>query len=221
MKFRDDIYVYEWTNPFDNNCNSYYIGGAVRALIDPGLLRYIPDLLERMEHDNVDTSAIRHIINTHSHPDHFEGSEHFVGGTIGIGLHSDEIKFLNGPGGELYSLFGLASPSIKIDRVLEEGELTLGDESFQLLHVPGHSPGSVALYSQNRSVLFSGDVIFDQSIGRTDFPGGNGPQLKRSIEKISQLDVSCIFPGHMGIIDGKKKVKKNFEIISDYFFPHL
>jgi len=43
MKFRDDIYIYEWANYFDNNCNSYYIGGGVQALIDPGLTRYLPD----------------------------------------------------------------------------------------------------------------------------------------------------------------------------------
>ena len=48
MKFRDDIYVYEWANYFDNNCNSYYIGGDVQALIDPGLTRYLPDLLNQM-----------------------------------------------------------------------------------------------------------------------------------------------------------------------------
>ena len=53
MKFRDDIYIYEWANYFDNNCNSYYIGGGVQALIDPGLTRYLPDLLNQMANDGI------------------------------------------------------------------------------------------------------------------------------------------------------------------------
>ena len=53
MKLNNDIYVYEWTNYFDNNCNSFYIGGEVQALIDPGLTRYVPDLLKQMSVDGI------------------------------------------------------------------------------------------------------------------------------------------------------------------------
>jgi len=221
MKLRDDIFVYEWTDSFENNCNSYYIGGDVQAIIDPGLLKYVPDLLERMGRDGIDETDIRYVINTHSHPDHFEGSEYFYGQDIAIGLHKEEAAFLSGPGGELYTLFGLKTPKPKIDLVLVEGDIQLGGEPFQIFHVPGHSPGSVALYSASRKALFGGDVIFDQSIGRTDFPGGNGQLLKDSIMKLSALDANTILTGHMGIIDGAAKVKKNYQLIIKYFFPHL
>ena len=59
MKITDDIYIYEWTNSFDNNCNSYYFGGSVQALIDPGLTRYLPDLLSLMSADGIKKQDIR------------------------------------------------------------------------------------------------------------------------------------------------------------------
>ena len=221
MHLRDDIYVYEWTDYFENNCNSYYIGGRVRALIDPGLSAFVPALLERMEKDGIAVSDIRYIVNTHSHPDHFEGSAYFDGPKTAIGLHRSEIEFLAGAGGDLYSMFGLKPPTLAIDWVLEEGEVLLGEDAFQLFHVPGHSPGSIALYSPSRGALFSGDLIFLQSVGRIDFPGGDGALLKNSIRRMSHLDIGCILPGHMGIVDGVKEVQNNFQLIVDGVFPYL
>ncbi|HLZ19966.1 MAG TPA: MBL fold metallo-hydrolase, partial [Smithellaceae bacterium] len=71
MKYQSDIYIYEWTNYFDNNCNSYFIGGNVGVLIDPGLTKYLPDLLNQMSNDGIKKKDIKYVINTHSHPDHF------------------------------------------------------------------------------------------------------------------------------------------------------
>jgi len=221
MRYRDDIYVYEWTNYFENNCNTYYIGGDVHALIDPGLSAFVPELLERMKKDGIHIHDIRYVLNTHSHPDHFEGSKMFYGRQIQIGLHEDEIDFLKGEGGDLYPLFGLATPAPQIDWIITEGEVLLGKETLQIFHVPGHSPGSIALYSPQRNALFAGDVIFQQSVGRTDFPGGNGTLLKNSILQLSRLEIESLFPGHMGIVAGNKNVKRNFLMIIENFFPYL
>ena len=221
MLLHDDLYVYEWTDYFENNCNSYYIGGGICALIDPGLLKFVPSLLERMETDGIDPTSIRYVINTHSHPDHFEGSEYFYGRKVKIGLHEEEILFLQGEGSELYGLFDLQTPVPQIDLPLQEGDIILGDETFQVIHVPGHSPGSIALYWPHRRALFSGDVIFDQSMGRTDFPGGSGSLLKNSITRLAGLDCECLFPGHMGIIEGKKSVKRNFQLVLEYFSSYF
>lgn len=221
MKLDNDIYVYEWTDYFENNCNSYYIGGSARVLIDPGLLKYVPQLLRRMAADGIDTQNIRCVINTHSHPDHFEGSVYFYDSDTVVGLHKDEVEFLKGVGGQLYSLFGLDAPESKIDILLQEGELVLGGERFEILHLPGHSPGSIALYDPQRKALFSGDVIFDQNVGRTDFPGGSGSLLKKSILRTSTLDVEYLLPGHMGIITGKQTVQRNFRVVIQHIFPYI
>ncbi len=221
MRIADDLYAYEWTNPYDNNCNSYYIGGSVRALIDPGLKRYLPDLLSAMSEDGIDRADIRYVINTHSHPDHYEGSEPFSGSGASIGLHQNELDFLAEIGAQMYEWFGLPFPKIDVDLVLSEGEISLGDEKFEVLLVPGHSPGSIALYSPVRKVLFPGDVVFSQNVGRSDFPGGDGELLKKSIRRLAKLDVEKLFPGHMGFVDGKADVQNNFKLIVEHVFPFI
>ena len=222
MKLDNDIYAYEWTNMFENNCNSFFIGGSVQALIDPGLKVFLPDLLKRMETDGIDPKNMRYIINTHSHPDHFEASEAFdADKNIKIGLHKDGIDFLDDIGGHMYGLFGLDTPKVHIDMVLEEGPIKLGDEDFEILHVPGHSPGSIALYWPSRKALFPGDVIFNQNIGRTDFPGGCGELLKKSIQTLSELDTDWLLPGHMDIITGNENVKRNFQFVIERIFSYI
>jgi hydroxyacylglutathione hydrolase len=221
MKFAKDIYVYEWTDCYDNNCNSFYIGGGVQALIDPGLTRYVPSLLESMKLDGIPETDIRYVINTHSHPDHYEGSAYFAPDKVKIAMHADEIAFLNGEGGGLYGLFGLSSPAVEINMSIKEGNLVLGDESFEIIHIPGHSPGSVGLYWPARKALFCGDVIFDQSVGRTDFPGGSGAQLKESIRNLAKLDCECLFPGHMGMVEGAENVQRNFKVVIQQIFPYI
>jgi glyoxylase-like metal-dependent hydrolase (beta-lactamase superfamily II) len=221
MKLKNEIYVYEWTNYFDNNCNSYYIGDKVQALIDPGLSRYLPDLLNQMFADGIKKENIRYIINTHSHPDHFQGSELFDAATVKIALHQKELEFLKGVGGELYGLFGITVPRMQINFPLEEGDVILGDQTFKIILAPGHSPGSIGLYWPAQKALFCGDVIFEQNVGRTDFPGGNGSLLKKSIISFSQLDLELLFPGHMGIIQGWEKVQDNFNIVIQNIFPYI
>jgi hydroxyacylglutathione hydrolase len=221
MKLQNDIYVYEWTNQFDNNCNSFYIGGGVNALIDLGLSRYVPHLLEQMAADGIRKEDIRYIINTHSHPDHLQGSELFNLEDVKIGLHPKEQQFLEGDGGDLYGLFGISAPELKINLSLQEGEVMLGDQKFVSIFAPGHSPGSIGLYWPDQKALFSGDVIFDQNVGRTDFPGGNSILLKKSILAFSELDCELLFPGHMGIVSGREKVRKNFNIVIQSIFPFL
>ncbi len=221
MKFADDIYVYEWTNSYVNNCNSFYIGGNVNALIDPGIKGYVSNLLEDMGEDGITKEDIRYVINTHSHPDHFEGSEIFTKSEAKIAMHEEEIAFMNGLGTKLYFLFGMAPPDVTIDMPLKEGKIILGEEEFEIIHIPGHSPGSLGLYWPARKVLFSGDVIFYQNVGRTDFPGGDGALLKKSIKTLAGRDIETLFPGHMEIVDGAEQVKRNFQMVIQNVFPYI
>ena len=221
MKLTDDIYVYEWTNYFDNNCNSFYIGGGVNALIDPGLSRYLPNLLEQMSADGIKKEDIAYVINTHSHPDHFQASELFDPEKVKIALHPKELQFLKGAGGDLYGLFGLEAPELQINFPLEEGDVAIGDHIFKVILAPGHSPGSIGLYWPEQKALFCGDVVFAQNIGRTDFPGGSGALLKKSILSFAQLDLEFLLPGHMGIVTGKDRIEKNFKIIIQSIFPFI
>jgi glyoxylase-like metal-dependent hydrolase (beta-lactamase superfamily II) len=193
----------------------------VQALIDPGLTCYLPDLLNQMSADGIKKENIRYIINTHSHPDHLQGSELFDPDTVKIALHQKELEFLKGAGGELYGLFGITVPQMQINFPLEEGDVILGDHTFKIILAPGHSPGSIGLYWPEKKALFCGDVIFEQNVGRTDFPGGNGSLLKKSVISFSQLDLELLFPGHMGIVEGREKVQDNFNIVIQNIFPYI
>ena len=221
MRFAEDIYVYEWTNSFDNNCNSFYIGGGVNALIDPGLKIYVPNLLEDMEADGIAKNDIRYVINTHSHPDHYEGSVLFNNSDAKIALHEKEVEFVKGVGSSLYNLFGLEAPDVQISLILKEGNISLGEETFEVLLIPGHSPGSIGLYWPTRKVLFSRDVIFYQNVGRSDFAGGSGTYLKQSIVSLSKLEIETLFPGHMNVIDGVEQVNHNFKMVQKNIFPYI
>lgn len=221
MKLLDDLYVYEWTNPFANNCNSYYIGGNVQAIIDPGLKEYMPALIEKMKEDGIEPNDVKYIINTHSHPDHYEASELFNSPGVKIALSDKEMEFFETVGAEMFRWFGLDPPRIKTDIIIGEGNITLGDETFEILLTPGHSPGSISLYHPNGKILFSGDVIFDHNVGRTDFPGGDADLLKESILTLSRLDVDYLLPGHMGIVHGHDNVKENFQSVIKHIFPYI
>lgn len=222
MKLTDDLYAYEWKNYFENNCNSFYIGGSVQALIDPGLKAHLPGLLEQMAKDGIKKEDIRYVVNTHSHPDHYEGSELFSGTEVKIALSAAEMDFMTkGRGAYLYELFGLKAPKVQVNLVLNDGEVKLGEEIFRVIHTPGHSPGSVSLYWPAKKALFSGDVIFSQNVGRTDFPGGDGSLLKESIRALSTLGADYLLAGHLGFVKGGRNVARNFEFVMERIFSFL
>jgi len=68
---------------------------------------------------------------------------------------------------------------------------------------------------------FAGDVIFEQGVGRTDLPGGNGEQLKKSIGRLSSLDLELLLPGHGDIIRGRENIDRNFSLVENIYFGML
>ncbi|MBV1751067.1 MAG: MBL fold metallo-hydrolase, partial [Desulfarculus sp.] len=136
-------------------------------------------------------------------------------------MPSDEIAYMNGGGRALASALGMNFPDLTMDIILDEGELTLGEETLQVIHTPGHSPGHVCLYWPTHKVLIAGDLVFAQGVGRVDFPGGSGEQLKDSIKKVAALDIELVLPGHGPIVKGKEQVDKNFALIEKFYFPML
>jgi hydroxyacylglutathione hydrolase len=178
-------------------------------------------LLKSMEEDGIAVDDIKYVINTHSHPDHYEASELFNDSNVKVGLNDKEMEYFDKEGDTMFSWFGINTPEVKIDLILKEGPLTLGDETFEVILTPGHSPGSISLYWPKKKVLISGDVIFELNVGRTDFPGGSGTLLKESIVNLSKLDVDYFLPGHMGIIQGSDNVKRNFQSVINNIFPQI
>ncbi|MCK4714993.1 MAG: MBL fold metallo-hydrolase, partial [Candidatus Aenigmarchaeota archaeon] len=85
----------------------------------------------------------------------------------------------------------------EVGRRLKEGDAVRADDmGFEVMHTPGHTPGSICLYDRKSKTLITGDTIFSDGVGRTDMPGGNEEQLKESIDKLASLEVRRLLPGH-------------------------
>ena len=163
------------------------------------------------------------ILCTHGHPDHIEAAG-VVREKSGapLALHREDEFILAAIERHFGSAAGREKPALKPDIYLQEGELEPGGDGFEpirVIHTPGHSPGSVCFLLPRQKVLISGDTVFENSIGRSDLPGGNMATLGQSITKLAALkDVEMLLPGHMGFVSGAENVRRNFERIKYYFF---
>jgi len=234
MKLDERIYCYIWQG-MGNNCNTCVFPNILKddhphVIIDPGHLinesreECFANLEKAMAADKIKVEDIGLVINTHSHPDHCEANEYIIGrSSAAVTMSQEEDAFRTTIGERLYKMFDIKSPRFTPFFYLKEGNLDLGKDGFQVqvLLTPGHSPGSVCLYLPAKKILITGDVVFFMSVGRTDFPGGNAMQLKHSIDKLSELDVEYLVPGHNtepnGVIKGKGEIKRNFEAVQMFF----
>ena len=233
LKLAQSFYCYIWQGR-GNNCNTslwchVLRGPRPHVLVDPGHIRNelgepcFDSLTQAMQKDGFRVEDVGLVINTHSHPDHFEASEIVAregGALVTLSQEEDEFYRGEGIGREFYHVLGLKMPQATPFFYLKEGDLSLGSNNkvnLRVLLTPGHSPGSVSLYWPEEKALISGDVVFFGSIGRTDFPGGSPSLLKKSIDTLSQLDVEYLVPGHStepgNIIAGKDKVVRNFHMV--------
>ncbi len=217
MKVADQFYVYLWNYPHENNCNSIFIDGKVPLLIDPGIESRVQDLFSRMRADGVDPRKISLIISTHAHPDHFEGTLAFNHQAVKIALSQREQKYIQ----EMGSAGHLGQGTLddyRVDFYLKDGDLMIGRHEFQIILTPGHTPGGLSIYWPRHKILISGDIVFMESVGRSDFPGGNSQALKESVEHLSKLSVELLVPGHGPAIQGAEKVRSNFEFVRRMYF---
>ena len=217
MKLMEGLYGYPWTDMSANNANSYIIRTDVTVLVDPGHLQLMKHLLQSIRMDGIHEESVQGLIGTHAHPDHIEGFQAFSNRPVWIALGLKEAEFMKAAGPEMYRMMGVAAPDFRIDVFLKEGELKLGGESFEVLEVPGHSPGSICLYWPANKALISGDVVFEMGIGRADLPGGDPQALLKGVDRLSKLDVEILLPGHGNPIVGTDRVKRNFELIKETY----
>ncbi|RLC93130.1 MAG: hypothetical protein DRI39_06730 [Chloroflexi bacterium] len=245
-RIADDIYCYIWQGR-GNNCNTYVLASLLRGkrphvIIDPGFLvnelgeRCFDSLVRTMQADGLRAEEIGLIVNTHTHPDHCQATEAIVEASArsgvdgGVGqaltaLSVPEAEYYSAVGEKMFAMFGMNAAKLDPCIYLVEGDLVLSNGNrkvaLRVLHTPGHSPGSICIYWPDRKVLVTGDVLFYASVGRTDFPGGSITDLKQSIEKLAQLDVEYVLPGHStelgSVVEGREKVRRNFNAVRMFF----
>ena len=202
-------------SPFQENTYVVYTETLEAMIIDPGCYNEAEEKQLRLFIESKGLK-VKFLVNTHLHLDHAFGNS-FVEETWGVktAAHTGDAFWLKGMAGQC-RMFGLElkkpAPSISIE--LNEGnQIALGEGSFEVLHVPGHSPGSIILYNANEHFLFAGDVLFEGSIGRTDLQGGDYAQLIKGIqEKLLVLpDETVVYSGHGAATTiGKEKATNPF-----------
>lgn len=186
-------------NPVQENTYVLYNENNECFIIDPGCY-YPEEKNELLSYINENNLTPKMLLNTHCHLDHVFGNK-FVAETFGLKLHlheSEKNVLQMAPASGL--MFNLPFDNYQGGLIiLKDGDsIFLGDDELEIIHAPGHSPGSICFYCRKQNFIIGGDVLFNRSIGRTDIPGGDYEILIKSIEdKIFLLPLETkIYSGH-------------------------
>lgn len=213
MEIAKDLHAFVWTGARANNANTYLITGSKKILIDPGHLQLFDHVKAGLARLDLTPNDMDCVLITHAHADHIEAAGTLRNPTL-LAMSREARDFLQTHGGR-------RANRLEPDFFLAEGDLRIGDTTIEVIATPGHSPGSLCFYWPDRRALFTGDVIFSQSIGRTDLPGGSGRLLKKSIQRLSTLDVDCLLPGHGAPVVEPDAVRENFRLVAEKWFSYL
>ncbi|MFH1309680.1 MAG: MBL fold metallo-hydrolase [Candidatus Omnitrophota bacterium] len=176
--------------PLCVNCYLVYDENTLKGmLIDPG--EYSEEVKIYVKESRIDLIGI---INTHGHADHMAGNSAY---NLPIFIHEFDEDYLKNSKKNLSFFLGRHIGEVKAAGLLKDGDVVeVGNFKLKVIHTPGHTPGGISLLSGD--ILFSGDTLFCEGVGRTDLSGGSQPDLMRSIyEKLFVLpDNTRVYPGH-------------------------
>lgn len=221
-KIYNNVYFIPGQDDFIPDSHVYVIGDPASkdlTLIDAGLTGKGSYKIESIKKLGIDPSSIKRIIMTHTHLDHIGCFAEIKKAIpeVELWVHKSEAELMeNGDDRTIYGMeafkdmcqmqYGIGPDTLKFktDRKLEGAEvLEIGGMIWEVIHIPGHSMGGIALYEPVQKILIPGDVIYaDYAIGRFDLYGADASQLKESLNRLARLDVDVLLPGHNQIVKG-------------------
>lgn len=218
----EGVYFIPGQDEFMPDAHVYLLGKPVSGnltLVDAGLAGKEDYKIKAISELGVELSSVKRVIMTHTHFDHIGCLPGLLNALpdAEVWMHAYEADPLEQGdertvyGMEMFkdicqSQFGIRPGTfgLEVKHKLQGGEkLDLGGMTWQVLHIPGHSRGSIGLYSGDEKILIPGDVIYaDYAIGRFDLHGASGPELRDSLLALSKLEVSTLLPGHNRVAQG-------------------
>lgn len=220
-KVTEEVFFIQGQDDMIPDAHVYVIGKPTSGdltLVDAGLMGKGPYKIEALQKPGIELTDIKRIIMTHTHLDHIGCLSEIMQAIphAELWVHTAEAESLEtGDERTVYGMdmfqnmcqmqYGLKPGAFqfRVDRTLNGGErLDLGGTTWEVLHVPGHSAGSIALYDSKNQILIPGDTVYaDYAIGRFDLHGADGGQLKASLMTLADLDVQILLPGHNRIVE--------------------
>ena len=196
MLIFDKLYGYVWGPAFRDVSNTYLIRDETTVIIDPGCYKSFTNLFGLMKNDGIEIQDVDLIVNTHLHKDHCESNPMFMRRGALLTFHELEKDF--------------TAYNYKADLKLEN--FNTGSLDVEVVHIPGHTPGSIAIHLPDYEAIICGDLIFENGLpGRTDIYGGNKKDMIKSIEKVKGYEPKYIMPGHGRIVEGKRGISSLFD----------
>jgi glyoxylase-like metal-dependent hydrolase (beta-lactamase superfamily II) len=224
-KITEEVFYIPGQDAFMPDSHAYVLGEPTSedlSLIDAGLLGKGSYKIQSIQKAGIKLSSIKKIILTHTHLDHIGCVAEILKQLpwAELWMHCSEADLL-GQGNErgVYGMdtfrklcqleYGLKAGAFKfkVDRKLQGGEtLDLDNTVWEVLHIPGHSMGSIGLYHRSMKILIPGDVVYSgHAIGRFDLYGADASELKKSLFRLAELEVDILLPGHNQIVEAVPK----------------
>ena len=204
--------------PFmEADSNMYLLTGDKNILIDTGTGLSHGRLIDAVQSALGPGRKLDMILLTHCHFDHIGGAPYLVsafGCTVHAGYADAEAVRSGDSTFTLSHYFGIDIPPIQV-RDLREGDIIdNGEHRLRVIETPGHTMGGVCYYDEVSSSLFSGDTVFADGYGRTDFNGGSLDCLIKSIRKLSTMRIEGLYPGHGNpVASGSESIRLALEMI--------
>ncbi len=212
MELIKGIHSYMWRGIFQNNSNMYFFD-PLSLLIDPGTKLLFSSQTESLQEDGISLDQIKYVFSTHCHPDHVEAVTEFADRPdVKTGMFADEFDFYKEQHKNLERTIKKEFADIHCNTVLTEGPMEINGHVIEIIHTPGHTPGSMSIYWPEKKALACGDVLFDHSFGKKHLPGIDYEQLCSSLERLMKLDVEYLLPGHAGVVIGKNQSMERMRI---------
>lgn len=202
--------------------NIYLILSKSKILIDTGTGQgyYFKKLVENLK--NICALRIEKIILTHCHYDHTGGAcllKELTGAEMFIHVKDANAIVTGNNISTGARMFGGSQEPLNVLKLDNGDAIDCGEINLEIIHTPGHTPGSISIYEPASKSLFSGDTVFaDGATGRWDLPGGNYRELLQSVKKLSKLDIDNLYPGHGEVVEGngKEHIKRALEFLEEF-----